>query len=69
MLKTTPRLAAAALLAAGSAAHAVPITYIAADNSVSSLADMVNSQAAAADFLAVAGALNTVDFESRCLPT
>jgi PEP-CTERM motif len=45
-------------------AQAVPVTYIAADDNVSTLAQMVNSQAAAASFLAVAGALNTVDFES-----
>lgn len=46
------------------AAHAAPVTYLASDNNVSSLAQMVNSTAAAASFLAVAGALNTVDFES-----
>jgi hypothetical protein len=46
------------------AANAAPITYLAADNSVSSLAQMVNSSAAAAAFLSVAGNLNTVDFES-----
>ena len=46
------------------AAHAAPVTYLAADDSVSSLAQMVNSTAAAAAFLAVAGNLNTVDFES-----
>lgn len=46
------------------AAQAAPVTYLGSDNSVSSLAQMVNSQAAAASFLSVAGALNTVDFES-----
>ena len=45
-------------------AHATPVTYLAADNNVSSLAQMVNSSAAAASFIAVAGNLNTVDFES-----
>ena len=45
-------------------ALAAPVTYLAADDAVSSLAQMVNSQAAAASFLSVAGALNTVDFES-----
>lgn len=46
------------------AAQAAPVTYLAADNGVSSLAQMVNSTAAAANFLSVAGALNLVDFES-----
>lgn len=46
------------------AAQAAPVSYLGSDNSVSSLAQMVNSQAAAASFLSVAGALNTVDFES-----
>jgi hypothetical protein len=45
-------------------AHAAPVTYLAADNNVSSLAQMVNSQAAAASFLGVAGNLNIVNFES-----
>lgn len=44
--------------------QAAPITYLAADDGVSSLAQMVNSTAANADFLAVAGNLNTIDFES-----
>ena len=46
------------------AAQAAPVTYLGADNNVTSLAQMVNSSAAAASFLAVAGSLNTVDFES-----
>lgn len=54
----------APLLAATTAAQAVPVTYLAADNAVSSLAQMTNSVAANAAFLAVAGNLNTVDFES-----
>lgn len=45
-------------------AQAAPVTYLAADDGVSSLAQMVNSTAAAANFLSVAGALNLVDFES-----
>jgi hypothetical protein len=55
---------AAALFVASESANAAPITYIGADDAVSSLADMVNSQATAADFLSVAGALNVFDFES-----
>jgi len=55
---------AAALAIAGVAAQAAPVTYIAGDNNVSSLAQMVNSQAAAANFIAVAGSLNVYDFES-----
>lgn len=46
------------------AAQATPVTYIGGDNNVSSLAQMVNSTAAEAAFLAAAGSLNTVDFES-----
>lgn len=46
------------------AAQAAPVSYIAADNAVSSLAQMINSTAAAASFLSVAGSLNLVDFES-----
>ncbi len=56
------------LLAFCASAHAVPTTYIGADNNVSSLAQMVNSQAALADFLAVTGPLNIVDFESPIPP-
>jgi hypothetical protein len=59
------KLAAAGMLtAAALSTHAAPVTYLAGDNGVSSLAQMVNAQAAAASFLSVAGALNTVDFES-----
>jgi len=46
------------------AAQAAPVTYIGADNNVSSLAQMVNASAAAASFRTAAGALGTVDFES-----
>lgn len=55
---------AGALSAMGLSAYAAPVTYLASDNNVSSLADMVNSTAKAAEFLSVAGDLNTVDFES-----
>lgn len=59
------KVAVAGLLSvAGLSAHAVPVTYIAGDNGVSTLAQMVNAQAAAASFLSVAGALNVADFES-----
>ncbi|WP_372657093.1 PEP-CTERM sorting domain-containing protein [Hydrogenophaga sp.] len=56
-------LAASSLFLAGQAS-AAPVTYLAADNNVSSLGDMVNSSAAAASFLSVAGSLNVFDFES-----
>ena len=46
------------------AAQAAPVTFLAADNAVSSLAQMVNSTAMAANFIAASGALNVVDFES-----
>jgi hypothetical protein len=65
MVTMTRKLAVAGILAGAClAAQAAPVTYLAADNNVSSLAQMVNSTAAAASFLAVAGNLNTVDFES-----
>lgn len=57
-------LAAITLSATALSANAAPITYIASDNNVSSLAGMVNSQAEASNFLSVAGALNVYDFES-----
>ncbi len=54
------------LSAVGMSAYAVPVTYLASDNNVTSLAQMVNSTAKAGQFNAVAGSLNmqTVDFES-----
>lgn len=55
---------AGALATASISAHAVPVTYIAADNSVTSLAQMVNSTAMAATFDAIAGGLSVTDFES-----
>ena len=57
-------LAAVPLFTFAVTTQAVPVTYISADNNVSSLAGMVNSQAAAANFLSVAGALDVYDFES-----
>lgn len=64
-MSNTVKLAIAGILSGTFlAAQAAPVTYLAADNNVSSLAQMVNSQAAAANFLSVAGALNIVDFES-----
>lgn len=53
-----------ALAVASSTGSAQAVTYIGADNAVTSLAQMVNAQAAAANFLAVAGNLNTVDFDT-----
>jgi hypothetical protein len=59
------KLAVAGILSAAClSTYAAPVTYLAADNNVSSLAQMVNSTAEAASFLAVAGNLNTVNFES-----
>lgn len=60
-------IAGALALCFGSA-YAAPVVYIGADDAVSSLAQMVNSQAAQADFLAVAGALNVTDFEGPVDP-
>lgn len=63
------RLAFAGVLSAAClSAHAAPVTYLGSDDAVSSLAQMVNSQAAAAEFLSVAGALNWIDFESAIPP-
>ena len=64
-MSMTKKLAIAGILSGAClAVHAAPVTYLAADNNVTTLAQMVNSTAAAASFLSVAGALNTVDFES-----
>ncbi|MBU2955322.1 PEP-CTERM sorting domain-containing protein [Marinobacter sp. F3R08] len=64
-MKTKLKLVAAVSLSLmGLSAHAVPVTYIGTDDNVSSLAQMVNSQAAANNFLSVAGNLNVFDFES-----
>jgi len=57
-------LLAASLAAISLQSMAAPTTFLAADSAVSSLAQMTNSQAAAASFLSFAGALGTVDFES-----
>lgn len=64
MLFKTKLIIAGILSCASIAVHAAPITYLAADNNVSSLGQMVNSTAAASSFLSVAGNLNTYDFES-----
>lgn len=65
MISIRTKLAVVGVLATAClSAQAVPVTYLGSDNGVSSLAQMVNSQAAAADFLAVAGSLNVFDFES-----
>lgn len=45
-------------------ANASPVTYLGADDNVSSLSQMTNALAANANFLAIAGNLGTVDFES-----
>jgi len=55
-------LAALAAVAAGSA-KAAPIYYIGADNGVSSLAQMVNSSAAAASFDAAVSGATVINFE------
>lgn len=57
-------LLAATLSAACMSVQATPVVYSASDNNVSSLAQMVNSSAMAANFDAVAGAIFIVDFES-----
>jgi hypothetical protein len=49
-------------------AQAAPVVYSGSDNNVSSLAQMVNSLAAAAAFDSVAGAISIVDFESALPP-
>lgn len=61
-LKNT--LLGATLLLTGTAAYAVPVTYLGADDAVSTVAQMVNANAAAANFLAVTGAIGTFGFES-----
>lgn len=45
-------------------AYAAPVTFLGADDNVSSLAQMVNANAAAASFLAITGPLTVADFES-----
>jgi hypothetical protein len=44
--------------------QASPIVYLGSDDNVSSLADMVDSQSAAASFVAATGNLTTVNFET-----
>ena len=48
----------------GTSVNATPIIYLGADDNVSTISDMVNSQTTLSDFLAVTGSLNVVDFES-----
>jgi len=64
MLKKMKFAVAGVLSICSATAFAVPVTYLGADDNVSSLGDMVNSQAAAASFDAVAGPLTVADFES-----
>lgn len=63
-MKTLKKLLAVCLAYAPLQSFAAPITFIASNDAVSTLADMINAQAAAASFLAITGPLNTVDFES-----
>ena len=63
MFKLKFMIAGALAICCGSA-YAAPVVYIAGDDAVTSLAEMTNAQAAQADFLSVAGALNVADFES-----
>lgn len=64
MLKIKIALATATASVAFSI-QAAPVTFIGADNAVTSVADMLNSQAAAAAFDAAVGATTIVDFESQ----
>ena len=53
-MSMTKKLAIAGILSGAClAVHAAPVTYLAADNNVTTLAQMVNSTAAAASFLSV----------------
>lgn len=65
----TNLIVAGILAAASFSANAAPVVYIGGDNNVSSLAHMVNAQAMAAAFDAVAGLGITYDFESATLPS
>lgn len=53
---------------AGPSVVSAQTTYLGANNNVTTFAQMTNAQTAAANFLSVAGNLNTVDFESPTLP-
>jgi hypothetical protein len=64
MLKILKFISAAVLCVNCAFANATPITFLGADDNVSSLSGMVNSTAALSNFLAVTGALNVADFES-----
>jgi hypothetical protein len=69
MLTKTKFVLAGILAGACFSAHASAVTYIAGDNGVSSLSQMVNSSAEAAAFDAVAGIGVGYDFESATLPS
>lgn len=68
MKRTFVAIAMAAGLGVAGSANAALVTYTGADNSVSSLAQMTNSAAAAASFLAAVPSASVIDFESA-LPT
>ena len=69
-MATKTNLILAGLLAGACfSAYASPVAYIAGDNGVSSLSQMVNSSAEAAAFDAVAGIGVGYDFESATLPS
>ena len=55
---------AALAAAVGVAAHAAPVTYIGADNNVTTVASLVNSSAAAAAFDTATGGLSLITFET-----
>jgi hypothetical protein len=61
-LKNT--LLTATLLISSASVFAAPITFLDADDNVSSLAEMVNSSAALNDFLAVTGSIDSFGFET-----
>lgn len=64
MRRSLPAAALALAIAALPSNARAQTTYLGADNSVSSLAQMVNSVAARDNFISVAGNLNLYDFES-----
>jgi len=63
MLRSLKFLIAGALYFCYASANALPVTYLGADDDVSSLAEMTNSLAANADFLAVTGPIASYGFE------
>ncbi|MEP4892000.1 MAG: PEP-CTERM sorting domain-containing protein [Aliiglaciecola sp.] len=64
MLKKIRSLALVGALTTSFGAFSAPITYIGADDAVSSFGEMINAQAAASDFFDVTGAIDVFDFES-----